>query len=199
MNNEFTTMMGVNYDMMITRAVMAQFDKYETRLDNSTQSIFGIFTNHEFSINFELLIMKIMISALCIYAMDILKKYFKNFGNFISNIINNYILCSIIYIFSQLKYKILRKKFKYTITRNISLITSKLKNNQELFNAIDWYVNSDICKRPEKKIKDIIRKKSKKRPFEIYVKTKIKGNGFRLPNRRIRTQRARRTGKTSKN
>ena len=159
LNTNINAFMGMNYDMIITKTVMEQFTKFEKDMNNGDFDIMrlqNIFTNKEFIFNIFLLFLKICLAAICIYGLNILKNYLNRMGKWIVLFFNKTIIYPLFFISVYFKSIIMRKKTKYIITRTIGLITNKLKPNQDLFCAIDWYLNSDLCQRPEKKLEDIV-------------------------------------------
>lgn len=69
-----------------------------------------------------------------IYIFDILKRYFRK------------IIAGPLFTVYDVTYKKLTKyKPKYKITMDISLITSELKKNQQLFVPIQWFLASEYC------------------------------------------------------
>ena len=159
LNTNINAFMGMNYDMMITKAVMEQFTKFEKDIHNGDFDIMrlqNIFTNKEFIFNIFLLFLKICLAAICIYGLNVLKNYLNRMGKMLVLFFNKTIIYPLFFISVYFKSIIMRKKTKYIITRTIGLITNKLKPNQDLFCAIDWYLNSDLCQRPDKKLEDIV-------------------------------------------
>jgi hypothetical protein len=73
------------------------------------------------------------------------------FRVYISNIIRRYfrlILSGPIYtIYDKIYKKLTNFKPKYKISSEVSLITSELKKNQQLFITIQWFLASEYCKR----------------------------------------------------
>jgi hypothetical protein len=159
LNTNINAFMGMNYYMMITKAVMEQFTKFEKDIHNGDFDIMrlqNIFTNKEFIFNIFLLFLKICLAAICIYGLNVLKNYLNRMGKMLVLFFNKTIIYPLFFISVYFKSIIMRKKTKYIITRTIGLITNKLKPNQDLFCAIDWYLNSDLCQRPDKKLEDIV-------------------------------------------
>ena len=71
-----------------------------------------------------------------IYIFDIIKRYFRK------------IVAGPLFTVYDFTYKKLTKyKPKYRITMDVSLITSELKKNQQLFVPIQWFLASEYCKR----------------------------------------------------
>ena len=71
-----------------------------------------------------------------VYIFDILKRYFRK------------IIAGPLFTIYDVTYKKLTKyKPKYKITMDVSLITSELKKNQQLFVPLQWFLASEYCKR----------------------------------------------------
>jgi len=76
-----------------------------------------------------------------LYIFDIIRRYFRLF--FISPIFT---------IYDNVYKKVTKFKPKYKISTEVSLITSELKKNQQLFVPIQWFLASEYCNR----IKNIV-------------------------------------------
>jgi DNA replication protein DnaC len=132
--------------MMMTNHIMSHFKMHSN--SSFTESLFDA----EF-IN-QTLMMFIQIFAISIFTG--LNTYFttgiSTIFNTLQRIFDRYIFKILFTPFITL-YKffvnrvILRIKPKHKITANISLITSSLRRNPELFETIQWFLTSDFCER----------------------------------------------------
>ncbi len=161
MNGQYNPSTAMN-SMMMTNHIMNHFNN----LNHKNTTLYDTITDSNF-------MSQTMIMFLQIFAISIftgLTTYMTNtFGyiiNLVNKMINTYIIGYLFYpIFWLLNfiYKLIYKqKIKYTISRNISLITSEYKRNGELLEIIQWFISSKHCKKAIKK--NIIQNNTK----EIY-------------------------------
>lgn len=148
--------------MMMSNHIMNHFNKIQT----SNSTLYDTIYDSNFLT--QIFLMSLQIFAISIFSAfsNHLTNIFSNSKKIIINIFNKiiigYILFPIIKIYNYLYKKIINHKQKYKIVRNISLITSELKKNDELLQIIQWFVSSEHC---IKKCNDNILKQNIK---EIY-------------------------------
>ncbi len=172
-NNQYNPTSSMN-NMMMTNHIMNHFNN----LQHKNISVYETLTDSSF-------LSQTMIMFLQIFAISIftgLTTYMSSTLGYILKFINKtfhtyiigYLFYPIIFICNFIYKLIFKKKIKYTISRNISLITSEYKRNGELLEIIQWFISSDYCK---KKSKNIIQNTTK----EIYYHNSI-DNSLRTYN-----------------
>jgi SpoVK/Ycf46/Vps4 family AAA+-type ATPase len=75
-----------------------------------------------------------------------------------------------------------KEKPKYKITRNISLITTEFKRNNDLLEIIQWYISSELCKKVKK---DSIMNNIKEIYYPTMSHTEIYEFNFKNENSKI--------------
>ncbi len=132
-------------NMMMTNHIMNHFKS------RGNVSITESLLSHEF-IN-ETTLMFIQIVAISLFtgvtayftsSFDFLINRCKRFfDRFVFKLLINPFIKLIFFLFRF----IMRRKIKHKISANISVITSSLRKNVELFESIQWYLTSDFCER----------------------------------------------------
>jgi len=141
--------------MMMTNHIQSHFSNM-MKTNSSSDGIYSALTDTTFIMTTIVMFLQIiavsMFSAFStsfsssvdgfrIYIMDLVRRYFRLF------------LSGPIYtIYDKVHKKITNFKPKYKISTEVSLITSELKKNQQLFIAIQWFLASEYCN----KIKNVI-------------------------------------------
>ena len=132
-------------NMMMTNHIMNHFKS------RGNVSISESLLSHEFVNETTLMFIQIVavslftgVTAYFTSSFDFLISRFKRFfDRFIFKLIINPFIKLLSFIFRF----IVRRKIKHKITANISLITSSLRKNAEMFESIQWFLTSDFCER----------------------------------------------------
>lgn len=134
-------------NMMFTNHIMNKFNGPHG-MSNTTNILSESFISETFSMFLQIFVVSFFaaFSAYCTSSMEYMKNLFtKTIKRFIRLIffpfINFYYFCL---------NKIYGNQTKYKIVRTCSQYTSELIRNSELFEIIQWYINSDICEKIKK-------------------------------------------------
>jgi hypothetical protein len=132
-------------NMMMTQHIMNHFKGSHN--STFTESIINqAFINQTLLMFFQILAVSFFTGFTGYFtsSIDILIKKIKKF-------FERFVFKLVIFPFSKLfsySYKIIiRQKEKHKISAHISLITSSLRKNPELFEIIQWYITSDFCEK----------------------------------------------------
>lgn len=136
-------------NMMFTNHIMNKFNGPHGMLNTNTTNIFSeSFISETFSMFLQIFVVSFFaaFSAYCTSSMEYMKNLF-------TRTIKRCI-CLIFFPFINLYYFCLKKIYgdqtKYKIVRTCSQYTTELIRNAELFEIIQWYINSDHCEKIKK-------------------------------------------------
>ena len=141
--------------MMMTSHIQSHFSRL-MNTNSTSDSLYSALTDTTFMITNIIMFLQIIavslfsafsssftssIDTVRVYFIEFIRRYFRLF------------LSGPIYtIYDKIHKKLTKFKPKYKISTEVSLITSELKKNQQLFVPIQWFLASEYCKR----IKNVI-------------------------------------------
>lgn len=141
--------------MMMTSHIQSHFSRL-MNTNSTSDSLYSALTDTTFMITTIIMFLQIIavslfsafsssftssIDTVRVYFIEFIRRYFRLF------------LSGPIYtIYDKIHKKLTKFKPKYKISTEVSLITSELKKNQQLFVPIQWFLASEYCKR----IKNVI-------------------------------------------
>ena len=141
--------------MMMTSHIQSHFSRL-MNTNSTSNSLYSALTDTTFMITTIIMFLQIIavslfsafsssftssIDTVRVYFIEFIRRYFRLF------------LSGPIYtIYDKIHKKLTKFKPKYKISTEVSLITSELKKNQQLFVPIQWFLASEYCKR----IKNVI-------------------------------------------
>ena len=141
--------------MMMTSHIQSHFSRL-MNTNSTSDSLYSALTDTTFMITTIIMFLQIIavslfsafsssftssIDTVRVYFIEFIRRYFRLF------------LSGPIYtIYDKIHKKLTNFKPKYKISTEVSLITSELKKNQQLFVPIQWFLASEYCKR----IKNVI-------------------------------------------
>ena len=151
--NGFNAMATSQIDAKFLSVIQENIDFKKYNM--SEKSVYQILTNQNFLNSLYFTGISMLIMSIALVMSSIIRTKLSLSPIYLLKIFN-YILKVIIYIYTYLKNYFFNIKPTYTILRSVSLITNKLKFNRELYMAVDWYIDSEVCKKKERKIEDIV-------------------------------------------
>jgi hypothetical protein len=136
--------------MMMTNHIQSHFSNI-MRTNSTSDNLYSALTDTTFMITTIIMFLQIIAVSMFTAFSSGFSSSIDVFRVYISNIIRRYfrlILSGPIYtIYDKIYKKLTNFKPKYKISSEVSLITSELKKNQQLFITIQWFLASEYCKR----------------------------------------------------
>jgi hypothetical protein len=132
--------------MMMTNHIMSHFNRMNAN-SSITESLFS----HEFISQTSLMFIQILavsiFTGLTAYFSSSIESLINSLRRFFHRFVFKIFISPFITVFYFLIRIITRQKVKHKITANVSLITTSLRRNPDLFESIQWYLTSDYCER----------------------------------------------------
>ena len=171
------TMMGMQFDMTIINSIMKELNNIANKFSNSNTtdvSFYDIVSDQDALLRIKLTIFNVCISAICLYILKSMTAPLTSFMKLLLTFIKKLLYPPILFIYAYMKKIIFNTKMKYNINRNVSLYTTKLKPNSELYLALNWYLESPLCcKKVSKDLETTINNTK-----ELYIEELTENNNF---------------------
>lgn len=132
--------------MMMTNHIMSHFNRM-----NVNSSITESLMSHEFISQTSMMFIQILavsiFTGLTTYFSSSIESLINSLRRFFHRFIFKIFISPFITLLYFLIRIITRQKIKHKITANVSLITTSLRRNPDLFESLQWYLTSDYCER----------------------------------------------------